>query len=200
MTDRIAILILTAVSCLSIGTVVKADTIQLINGDRLQGKVASLDDKQLVFRSTSFGEMKIDRTKIDLIAVGDKGLPEARQSTGTHPTAAGPGTGQSLGQIAPLLQSPAVQRQVGPMIDQLLGAGGIGEMQKNVDNARRGLQDLKKDLGEGPESKALDAYLNIFNLFNQLSPPSAAPGQQKPPAAPHPARPPGKLPDSSKKQ
>ncbi|HUE13683.1 MAG TPA: hypothetical protein VMR25_05930 [Planctomycetaceae bacterium] len=187
MTGRIAIIILTTAACLSIGTFIKADTVQLINGDRLHGKVASLDEKQLVFRSASFGELKIERTKIDLIALGDKGLPDARQTAGPRQAAAGTGTGQVLGQVAPLLQSPAVQQQVGPMIEQLLGAGGIGEMQKNVNDARRGLQDLKKDFGDGPDSKALDAYINMFNLFSRLSTPSAAPTHQNPPASPHPA-------------
>jgi hypothetical protein len=199
MTGRIAIIILTAVPCLAIGTFVKADTVQLINGDRLHGKVASLDDKQLVFRSPSFGELKIERTKIDLISLGDKGLPDTRHTAGPRPAASGTGSGQVLGQVAPLLQSPTVQQQVGPMIEQLLGAGGIGEMQKNVNDARRGLQDLKKDFGDGPDSKAIDAYINIFNLFNQLSPSSAAPGQQKPPAPPHPSPPPVKTPDKGKK-
>ena len=56
MTSRIAMILLTAVPLLCIGTRMHADTIQLVNGDRLNGKVASLDDKQLVFRSASFGE------------------------------------------------------------------------------------------------------------------------------------------------
>jgi hypothetical protein len=58
-------------------------------------------------------------------------------------------------------------------------------MQQNIDNARRGLQDLKKDFGNSPDSKALDAYINIFNL---LSPPTGASPQPKPPVSPpHPS-------------
>ena len=42
------------------GQTAQADTVQLSNGDILRGKVVSLSEKQLVFRSDSFGEIKID--------------------------------------------------------------------------------------------------------------------------------------------
>ena len=183
MTGRIAFLLMAAAASLGASARLAADTIQLANGDRLNGKVTSLDEKHLVFKSASFGELKIDRTKIDFIALGDKKLPEATPVAQTAQALPG-ANGGLLNQVAPLLQNSAVQQQVGPMIDQLLGAGGVNEMQRNVDNARRGLQDLKKDLG--PDAKALDAYINMFNL---LSPPSAASGPQ-PPNAPYHAPPP----------
>ena len=175
MTGHRAIFILTAGVFLTAGAISNADTIQLVNGDRLHGTVASLDGKQLVFRSASFGELKIDRSKIALIALGDKGLPETRQAAAA-PQAPG-SNGQLLSQVAPLLQSPAVQRQVGPMLEQLLGAGGMGDLQNNINEARRGLQDLKKDFGDSPDAKALDAYINLFNL---LSPPGPSREQPKP--------------------
>lgn len=72
-------------------------------------------------------------------------------------------------------------QNLGPGIDQLLGAGGVGDLQKNVDNAKRGLQDLKKDLGSGPEGEAIDAYINLLNQFGAIG---ALAGQQ-----PHPEPP-----------
>ena len=82
------------------------------------------------------------------------------------------------------------------MVEQLLGAGGVGDLQKNVDTARRGLQDLKKDFGNGPESQALDAYIN---LLNQFAPLSAAAGQLSRPTPPHPSAPRVKPPATGKK-
>jgi hypothetical protein len=178
---RVAATGLALVVAFAIGTPAWADTVQLVNGDAIRGKVIRLDEKQLVFRSESFGELTIARDKIDLIVLGNKALPRAAQAT---PSAAPPngGTGSLLGQVAPLLQSPAAQQQLGPMVEQLLGAGGVGDLQKNVNAARQGLQDLKKDFGPGPESQALDAYINIFNLF---SPPSPAQKPATPRNAPH---------------
>jgi hypothetical protein len=171
-----------AIGCLAValslnaGVCAKADTVQLLNGDSIRGKVVSLDEKQLVFRSQSFGELKIGRDKIDLIVLGDKPLPSAHAAANPA-TASATGAGSLLNQVAPLLSTPAAQQQLGPMVDQLLGAGGLGDLQKNVETARRGLTDLKKDFGNGPESQALDAYINLFNI---LSPPAPAKSSTQP--------------------
>jgi len=185
--SRVLICWLAALTFVGAGTCAKSDTVQLINGDAIRGKVVLLDERQLVFRSESFGELKIARDKIQLIVLGNKSVPS------THLTATAPispsqapanaGAGSLLGQIAPLLQTPAAQQQLGPMVEQLLGAGGVGDLQKNVNNARQGLQDLKKDFGPGPESQALDAYINIFNV---LSPPGTATNTAKPRKTPRP--------------
>lgn len=164
----------------------KSDTVQLLNGDAIRGKVILLDEKQLVFRSENFGDLRIARDKIELIGLGNKPLPSVRQTSASPPGAAG--TGSLLGQIAPLLQTPAAQQQLSPMVEQLLQSGGLGDLQKNLNNARQGLQDLKKDFGPGPESQALDSYLNLFNLLSPSEAPSTPP--QKAPHSPSaPAKP-----------
>jgi hypothetical protein len=180
MTSRLVICSLAVVISLGTAAAAKSDTVQLVNGDAIRGKVVLVDDKQLVFRSESFGELKIARDKIELIALGNKSLPSARQQAAAAPATTG--AGNLIGQIAPLLQNPAAQQQLDPMVEQLLKAGGLGDLQKNVNNARQGLQDLKKDFGPGPESQVLDSYINLFNL---LSPPGAAPSAQKPEKTPH---------------
>ena len=173
MTPRMTLGCLAVAFSFNAGVFAKADTIQLLNGDSIRGKVVSLDQKQLVFRSQSFGELKIGREKIDLIVLGDKPLPSAPAAAAVSKSApaSGAGAGSLLNQVAPSLSTPAAQQQLGPMVEQLLGAGGLGDLQKNVETARRGLTDLKKDFGNGPESQALDAYINLFNI---LSPPAAA--------------------------
>jgi hypothetical protein len=194
MTFRIAVL---AVAALMIGAGIpaKGDTVQLVNGDVLRGKVVSLNDTQLVFRSDSFGEIKIERTKVDLIALGTKALPTARPAPAAPP-AANAGVGSLLGGVSPLLGTSMGQKNLDPAVEQLLGAGGVGDLQKNVDNARRGLQDLKKDLGPGAEGQAIDAYINLLNQFGALS---ALAGQQNQPATRQPSVPRPKSTDSPKK-
>ena len=185
--SRFAIRSVMATSLFCVATSARADSVQLVNGDVIRGKVVLLDQKHLVFHSESFGDLTIGRDKIELIAIGDKPLPSLRQSTsaaGVTPPAA---SGSILGQVAPLLQTPSAQQQLGPMMENLLGAGGVGDLQKNVENARRGLQDLKKDFGQGPESQALDAYINMFNLLSPSAPPTNA---GKPRNAPQPTGPP----------
>jgi len=193
MSNRIAILVLTAATLIGAGLPAKGDTVQLANGDVLRGKVVSLNDAQLVFRSESFGEIKIERSKVDLIALGTKGLPTARPAPVATPNA---GVGSLLGGVSPLLGSSMGQKNLDPAVEQLLGAGGVGDLQKNVDNARRGLQDLKKDFGTGPEGQAIDAYINLLNQFGSLS---ALAGQQNQPATRQPSVPRPKSTDSLKK-
>jgi hypothetical protein len=179
MNSRRATCCLAAVAFLGTAASAKSDTVQLVNGDAIRGKVVRLDEKELVFRSETFGEIKIARDKIDMIALGNKPLPSAHQAA-VEPGNAG--TGNLIGQIAPLLQTPAAKQQLDPMVEQLLKAGGLGDLQKNVNSARQGLQDLKKDFGSGPESQVLDSYINLFNL---ISPPGAAPSAQRPQKTPH---------------
>jgi hypothetical protein len=178
---------------LAFAPAVKADTVQLANGDVLRGKVVSLNDKQLVFHSDSFGDIKIERAKIDLIALGNKPLPTAKAAAAA-PAAPKSGIGSLLGGASPLLGTGGGQ-SLGPGVEQLLGAGGVGDLQKNVDNARRGLQDLKKDLGSGPEGQAIDAYINLLNQFGAIG---ALAGQSPNPTPPTPVQRP-KQPESVKK-
>jgi len=195
MFARFALILLAVGSLLWAVGPLRGDTIQLANGDVLRGKVVSLNEKELVFQSDSFGSIKLERAKVDLIALGSKGLPSAHQAANPAP-AASAGGGSLLGSVAPLLGTPTAQKNLGPMVDQLLGAGGVGDLQKNVDSARRGLQDLKKDFGSGPESQALDAYINILNQFAPLS---AAAGQPTHPAAPQTSPQKPKSPHADKK-
>jgi hypothetical protein len=197
MTSPFVIRSLMAASLVSVAMSARADSVQLLNGDVIRGKVVLLDQKHLIFHSESFGDLTIGRDKVELIAIGEKPLPSLRQ-TANAPTVAPPAApGSILGQVAPLLQTPAAQQQLGPMMENLLGAGGVGDLQKNVETARRGLQDLKKDFGQGPESQALDAYINLFNLLSPSAPPASA---QKPRNVPQPTRPPSSsVPPSNKR-
>jgi hypothetical protein len=190
--------VLTTVALIGLAPQAKGDTVQLVNGDVLRGKVVSLNDTQLVFRSESFGEIKVERSKVDLIALGTKGLPSARQASAPSASApsANAGVGSLLNGVSPILGNHAGQKNLDPMVEQLLGAGGVGDLQKNVDTARRGLQDLKKDMGSGPEGQAIDAYINMLNQFGALS---SLAGQQAGPSTPKPPVPRVNTPDAVKK-
>ncbi len=180
MVFRISRLVASGAVCLVLASPLLADTIQLVNGDRLNGKVTSLDDKQLVVDSESFGELKIARDKVDLISLGDKGIPDFQQVIVPQQPPAGAPNAQPLGgnlnNVSPLLQDPAVRQQLGPMVEQLLGPNGGRDTQQNVEEARRGLHELREDFGDGPEGKALDAYIRFFE---QIAPMAGGTAPQK---------------------
>lgn len=177
-----------AATLVAFGHHVQADTVRLANGDILRGKVVSLNDKQLIFHSDNFGDIKIERSKVDLIALGSTPLPSIKPAAASSPSTKPPaapksGIGSLLGGASPLLGTSSGGQGLGTGIDQLLGAGGVGDLQKNVDNAKRGLQDLKKDLGNGPEGQAIDAYINFLNQFGAIG---ALAGQSAHPSPPPP--------------
>jgi hypothetical protein len=160
---------------LFIGSALRADTIQLVNGDRLKGKVASLNDKELVLKSESFGELKIPRDKIDLISLGDKGLPDFTKPATVKPQVvpqSSAQTDETLGDpnnLGQYLQDPSVQSQLGPMVEQLLGPKADRNTQQRIDEARRGMKELRKDLGKSPEGDALDSYIRFFEQIAPLA-------------------------------
>lgn len=146
-----------------LGSSLRADTIQLVNGDRIKGQLVSLDDKQIVVKSESFGELKIPRGKVDLISLGEKGIPDfSKPTVGPKASASVEESAEGTANISPLLNDPSVQQQLGPLVQQLLGPGGDEETQRRIDEAQRGMKELRKDFGEGPEGAALDAYMKFF--------------------------------------
>lgn len=144
-----------------------ADSIKLKNGDQIRGDVVSLDGKTLTIRSENFGEMEIPRSKVDVIGFGDQPLAERFPSKPqTPPTSPG---GGSLGSGSmPSLQSPEVQAQLGPLLQQAFGGGGfggLGNLQRNNQDTAEGLRELQQDLGPGPSADALDGYIKMFEMF-----------------------------------
>jgi hypothetical protein len=72
------------------------------------------------------------------------------------------------------------------MLKELLGPNAERNSQQSIEKAQRGLEDLRKDFGDGPEGKALDAYIRFFE---QLSPARGAASQNRAPADDAPSRP-----------
>ena len=50
----------------------QADSIRLTNGDIIRGEVVSLGEQELTIRSENFGEMKVPRDKVELIAMAHR--------------------------------------------------------------------------------------------------------------------------------
>lgn len=149
----------------------RADSVRLVNGDMLKGHVESLNEQQLVIRSENFGEMKIPRHRVQTIMFGDKPLPTAASK---QPAAAGVGQ-----QPMPAIQNPQSQQQLNRMMQQALGGdGGTRDLRQSIESTRKGLQDLKKDIGNESSAQAIDSYIKMFELFGNIIPPTQAQPQQ----------------------
>jgi hypothetical protein len=160
----------------AVPTAARADWVELANNDLVQGEVVSLDGDQLKLKSVNFGVMTIPRDKVRLIGLGDRPLPPAPQ-----PAAQGP---QQLGSQLPSLENA----QLNQLLQQVLGGGGIAEMQQKLNKTKDDLKKLQREMGSTPEAEALDSYLQIFELFGNLTPrnkpaaPKTAPKPSQPKA------------------
>ena len=160
----------------------RADVVQLVNGDTINGKVVSLDETQLKLKSEVLGEMSLPRDKVASIYLGDGRPPAAAVPARAAVPAApvdkarllGP-PGDSVEEILdnlqkegvdihdvnelkkqfPLLAMPAAGAYFDRTVEGLNnGTIGVGDIRKDAIKARDQLQDLKKDLARelGPGS------------------------------------------------
>ena len=140
-----------------------ADSVRLTNGDIIRGEVVSLGEQELTIRSENFGEMRVPRNKVELIALGDKSIEEMlRPAPGQQPVPQQSGVG-----AMPSMQNPQVQQQLNRLMQEALGGGlgGLGTMQQDLQETQRGLRELQRDLGPGSTADALDGYIKLFQLF-----------------------------------
>jgi hypothetical protein len=179
---------------------VAADSVRLANGDLLNGRVLSLDDKQLRLESDTLGQINIPRAKVVMITLGDP-MPAV---AGKAPSAAGAPTGISpegvlkqlqvtgvnpkdLGELQkmfPLLATPEASTYFNNTLKGLLGgAMSVGDIRKDAVRARDELKKATKGLGPYVEA-AVAPYLTILEKFineTQPSPPPAKPRKVEPP-------------------
>jgi hypothetical protein len=196
---------------------VMADTIELTNGDVLNGQVVSLDGQQLVLKSETLGELKLAREKVSAIHLGDKPVLTRNAAVQQVPAAkpaldpevqnvlnAVPSTDEVLKQLQgggvnpqmigelqtkfPLLNTPEAGQYFNDTLGGLMtGKLSIQDVRKDAIIARDGLVDLQKDLG--PDGAALNGYLSILNKFIRETepPPNAKPAAKDTPTETPPA-------------
>ena len=161
-----------------------ADTVELANGDVLNGKVLTLDGKELRLQSDLLGEVKVPREKIASIHLGQRPTGAKR---GADKQVTGPAKSPDQQQLEdllkqlqiggvdaksldalqdklPLLAVPEVKQYFTDKVTGLMtGRLNIGDIRKDAIKARNEIMDLKNDLG--PQGEALNGYLSILEHF-----------------------------------
>ncbi len=183
---------------------VSAETVELINGDVVHGKVLSLDAKMLKLQSESFGELTIKRDRIASIHLVRRkpASPSGRAKTKDASASIldrAPSPDDVLKQLRadggisaqdmkavqqkmPLLAVPEVQNYVSERLGGLLtGRLNVMDIRKEAIDAVDQIKDIQKDLG--PQAGALNGYLSILeNFIDETAPKSNSPatdGQDK---------------------
>jgi len=185
-----------SIFALAIAAVANAETVELLNGDIVHGKVLSLDAQVLKLQSESFGELSIKRETVATIHLHDRGLqskqtkvpakqpkpfnkvPTAEEVLQQLRTEGGIGAEEmkAVQQKLPLLAMPEVKSFVGERLSGLLsGRLNIGDIRKEAIDAVDQIKDLQKDLG--PQASALNGYLSILENFIQQTEPESSNSQ-----------------------
>lgn len=120
---------------LVVGTAAWADTLELSNGDVLQGRIVSLDEKRITFQSDILGTLQLDRARVTAVRFGDAaGTPAAQPK-------AGPG-----GRPANSVETPAdVVRR---LANKDFGRGAVKQLEKQAP-AKRPIDPVEQLRQEG---------------------------------------------------
>lgn len=193
--SRIALVAL----ALCAATSLKADVIELVNGDRYQGTVVSMSQTSIVLQSEIQGHVTLPREKVARITLHEiAAKPAAKGATNTAAISKTAGTNA----VAPTADAEAVMRQirgngvdprtVSQVREQVLSSGSPEAAQKfdelygGLVSGKLSLQDLrsqaqtvlfqakaaKADLGD--DGDLLDGYMAILEKFIYETTPSPA--------------------------
>ena len=185
-----------AVAILFLATIcLRADQVEMHNGDRYQGTVLSLDTNTLVLRSTVLGTVNLPRGEVALITLdpgGATNFPRAASANKRQPAASSIAITNGITDLsAPLRQlgantnfieqvraefladaGPEANNKFNAMVGGLLsGRLTVNDIRAEAKSAADQLKELKRDLGEDAGG-SLDGYLAILeNFLRETAPP-----------------------------
>ena len=193
-----------AVTCcaavaLSLATIrLRADQVEMQNGDRYVGKVLSLDTNTLVLRSDVLGTVRLPRGKVALVTFGANAITNVARvasATGGQLSASSTALPNGVTDLsAALRQLGANTNFIQQVQAQFLDAAGpeanakfnemasglmsgkltVNDVRAEAKSAADQLKELKRDLGEDG-GLALDGYLAILeNFLQQTAPPTGS--------------------------
>ena len=173
----------------------RADQVEMQNGDRYLGTVLSLDTNTLVFRSAVLGTVNLSRGQVALITLGPGGatnFTRAASATKHQPTAPFIAMTNGITDLSASLRQlgantnfieqvraqfladagPEANSKFNGMVSGLLsGRLTVNDVRAEAKSAADQLKELKRDLGEDGGG-ALDGYLAILeNFLLETAPP-----------------------------
>src|SRR6266487_3803849 len=173
----------------------RADQVEMQNGDRYLGTVLSLDTNTLVLRSAVLGTVNLPRCQVALISLDPEGatnFARAASATKRQPAASSIAITNGITDLsAPLRQigantnfieqvraqfladaGPEANNKFNGMVSGLLsGRLTVNDIRAEAKSAADQLKELKRDLGEDA-GEALDGYLAILeNFLRETAPP-----------------------------
>ena len=181
---------------LTLGTAsVRADQLQMQNGDRYLGKILSVTSNSVVLQSEVLGKVTLPRYKVSALMFGTntaQALPAVPALTGTTSSLSGTNADlaaafRSLGANTNFIQqvrgqmlagaTPEANQKFDELVDGLMsGKLNVNDLRNQAKTSIDQISQLKRELG--PEAgDELDSYLSILESFVNESAPDATAAQ-----------------------
>jgi hypothetical protein len=128
-------------------TAVRADSIELVNGDLLHGKVVSLDDQELRLVSDIHGAVIIARDKVAAIGLGDRKLARPAETDAAKPEEAQAIVRRSVPVGAKGATTATVQVAPGSVAEVVRQLRGQGLTTENLNELQKAFPQLKEQPG-----------------------------------------------------
>ena len=185
---KIPLMVMPAVMPLLATIWLRADQVEMQNGDRYLGTVLSLDTNTLVLRSAVLGTVNLARGQVALITLGSGGatnFTRAAPATNPQPTASSIAITNGMIDLSASLRQlgantnfieqaraqfladagPEANNKFNGMVSGLLsGRLTVNDIRAEAKSAVDQLKELKRDLGEDGGG-AFDGYLAILENF-----------------------------------
>jgi hypothetical protein len=197
--------ILWAICILASVPLLRADQLQMQNGDHYEGKVLSMTEESIVFQSDVLGKVTLPRNKVSQMTFGSAAAPNAAQTTTAAPTPSAPvpastnadlsAAFRNLGSNTNFIEQirgqmlagagPAANQKYDELLGGLMsGKLDISDIRNEAKKSADQIRQLKRELGPEADS-SLDAYLTILdNFVNEATPTTPPPAATVPPPAP----------------
>jgi hypothetical protein len=167
---------------------IRADQVELLNGDHYSGAVLSMSSDTVVVQSEVLGQIKLPRSKVSTITLGSAAnRPATKTNSPATPSLDSSGALRQLGMHTNLVQQirkeflsdvgPEANGKFDDLLDQLMtGKLDVNGLRAQARSAADQIRAMKKD-GGGDPSGILDTYLGILDNFVAESdpPPATAP-------------------------
>lgn len=157
---------------------VVADIVECDNGDRYNGKVVSMDEKNVTLRNEIAGTISIPRNRIISISFRDQTQP--RPVTAPIVSTNRPNPAQGFQFDAAAVQkvqnellataTPEATQMFNEMVQGLMGGQmNVGDIRNKAQSTLQELRELQKELGDDETAGLLNSYRAILENFLRQS-------------------------------
>jgi len=190
-----------------VGTLLRAEQIEMKNGDRYNATVVSMNNESIVIQSDVLGTIKLARGQVASISLANASAPNAAATTQPQrplvatgspgPAASATNLSTAVRQLATetnIIQQvqndylsgadPAAKAKFNEMLGGLAaGTMSVNDLRAQAKSAADQLRAMKKELGGGADD-VLDGYLAVLDNFVKDSATSETPATSAATAAP----------------